>query len=249
MKENEMVFGIRAVIEAIQADKEVDKILVKRDLQGDLSKELFEVLRGREIPVQRVPAERLDRLTRKNHQGVIAFMSAVTYQSLEDIIPFVYEQGKDPFIVLLDGVTDVRNFGAIARTCECAGVDTIVIPAKGSVSVNADKDLIHQVIYNLVDNAVKFTNETGTIDFKVKTDSKKLTFTITNTGKGIPESELPYVFERFYKVDKSRSANKNSTGLGLYIVKTIVKAHGGSITAASRENQFTVFSVVLPLNN
>ena len=86
MKENEMVFGIRAVIEAIQADKEVDKILVKRDLQGDLSKELFEVLRGREIPVQRVPAERLDRLTRKNHQGVIAFMSAVTYQSMEDII-------------------------------------------------------------------------------------------------------------------------------------------------------------------
>ena len=92
MKENEMVFGIRAVIEAIQADKEVDKILVKRDLQGDLSKELFEVLRGREIPVQRVPAERLDRLTRKNHQGVIAFMSAVTYQSLEDIIPFMSKE-------------------------------------------------------------------------------------------------------------------------------------------------------------
>ena len=138
MKENEMVFGIRAVIEAIQADKEVDKILVKRDLQGDLSKELFEVLRGREIPVQRVPAERLDRLTRKNHQGVIAFMSAVTYQSLEDIIPFVYEQGKDPFIVLLDGVTDVRNFGAIARTCECAAVDAVIIPARNSVTVNAD---------------------------------------------------------------------------------------------------------------
>ena len=90
MKENEMVFGIRAVIEAIQADKEVDKILVKRDLQGDLSKELFEVLRGREIPVQRVPAERLDRLTRKNHQGVIAFMSAVTYQSLEDILSLIH---------------------------------------------------------------------------------------------------------------------------------------------------------------
>ena len=101
----------------------------------------------------------------------------------------------------------------------------------------------------MVDNAVKFTNESGTIDFKAKADGKKLTFTITNTGKGIPESELPYVFERFYKVDKSRSANKNSTGLGLYIVKTIVKANGGSITASSRENQFTAFSVVLPLNN
>ena len=119
MKENEMVFGIRAVIEAIQADKEVDKILVKRDLQGDLSKELFEVLRGREIPVQRVPAERLDRLTRKNHQGVIAFMSAVTYQSLEDIIPFVYKQGKDPFIVLLMGL----------RTC----VISALLPVPASV--------------------------------------------------------------------------------------------------------------------
>ena len=136
MKENEMVFGIRAVIEAIQADKEIDKILVKRELQGELSRELFEVLKGRDIPVQRVPAERLDRLTRKNHQGVIAFIPAVTYQRLEDIIPFVYEQGKNPFIVLLDGITDVRNFGAIARTCECAGVDAIVIPA--SVTVNAD---------------------------------------------------------------------------------------------------------------
>lgn len=138
MKENEMIFGIRAVIEAIQAGKEVDKILVKRELQGDLVKELFEVLKGTEIPVQRVPQERLDRYTRKNHQGVIAFISAVTYQKLEDIIPFVYEQGRDPFVVLLDGVTDVRNFGAIARTCECAGVDAIVIPAKGSVTVNAD---------------------------------------------------------------------------------------------------------------
>lgn len=138
MKENEIIFGIRAVIEAVQADKEIDKILVKRELQGDLSKELFEVLRGREVQVQRVPQERLDRITRKNHQGVIAFVSAVTYQRLEDIVPFVYEQGKDPFIVLLDGITDVRNFGAIARTCECAGVDAIVIPSKGSVSVNAD---------------------------------------------------------------------------------------------------------------
>ena len=138
MKENEMIFGIRAVIEAIQADKEIDKILIRRDLQGELAKELFDVLHGTAIQVQRVPQERLDRYTRKNHQGVIAFISAVTYQKLEDIVPFVYEQGRDPFIVLLDGVTDVRNFGAIARTCECAGVDAIVIPAKGSVSVNAD---------------------------------------------------------------------------------------------------------------
>ena len=138
MKESELIFGIRAVIEAVQAGKEVDKIMVKRDLQGELFKELFEILRGSGIPVQRVPAERLNRYTRKNHQGVIAFVSAISYYKLEDIVPAIYEQGKNPFIVLLDGVTDVRNFGAIARTCECAGVDALVIPSKGSATVNAD---------------------------------------------------------------------------------------------------------------
>lgn len=138
MKEKEMIFGIRAIIEAIEAGKEIDKVIVKRELQGDLSKELFALLKSRDIAVQRVPNERLDRFTRKNHQGVIAFLSAITYEHIEDIIPFLYEQGKDPFILVLDGITDVRNFGAIARTCEVAGVDAIVIPAKGSVTVNAD---------------------------------------------------------------------------------------------------------------
>ena len=128
-----------------------------------------------------------------------------------------------------------------AEKIEITGLDGIE-----SISVTADRDLIHQVIYNLTD-AIKFVNEGGNIDFKAKTDGKKLIFTITNTGKGIPAAELPYVFERFYKVDKSRSANKNSTGLGLYIVKTIVKAHGGTVTVTSQENEFTSFSVTLPL--
>ena len=138
MKEKEMIFGLRAVIEAVQAGKDVDRVLVKRELQGELFKELQEVLTMHEIPMQKVPLERIDRITRKNHQGVLAFMSAVTYQKIEDIIPLLYEQGKNPFIVVLDGITDVRNFGAIARTCEVAGVDAIVIPALGSVRVTAD---------------------------------------------------------------------------------------------------------------
>lgn len=135
---SEMIFGVRAVIEAIQAGKDIDKILVKKDIQSDLSKELFESLRGTLIPVQRVPVERINKFTRKNHQGVIAFISSVTYQKVEEQVPFLFEQGKNPFFVMLDGITDVRNFGAIARTCDCAGVDAIIIPAKGSVSVNAD---------------------------------------------------------------------------------------------------------------
>ena len=90
------------------------------------------------IPVQRVPVERINRITKKNHQGVVAFISPITYQRTEDIVPFLFEQGKNPLLILLDGLTDVRNFGAIARTCECAGVDAIIIPSKNSVSVNAD---------------------------------------------------------------------------------------------------------------
>ncbi|MDR1762666.1 MAG: 23S rRNA (guanosine(2251)-2'-O)-methyltransferase RlmB [Dysgonamonadaceae bacterium] len=138
MKETEMIFGTRAVIEAVQAGKDIDKILIRRDLQNELARELFGIVKTTEIPVQRVPKIKLDNLTRKNHQGVIAFISAVTYQRLEDIVPFLFEQGKTPLILLLDGITDVRNFGAIARTCDCAGVDAIVIPARNSVSVNAD---------------------------------------------------------------------------------------------------------------
>lgn len=135
---SELIFGVRAVIEAIQAGKEIDKIIVKKDIQSDLSKELFAVLKGTLIPVQRVPVERINRITHKNHQGVVAFISSVTYQKTEDLVPFLFEQGKNPFFIMLDGVTDVRNFGAIARTCECAGVDAVIIPSKGSVTVNAD---------------------------------------------------------------------------------------------------------------
>lgn len=116
------------------------------------------------------------------------------------------------------------------------------------ITLYADKDLLHQVVYNLVDNAIKFTPDGGTIDFNLRADGKKLIFTLRNTGKGIPNESLSYVFERFYKVDKSRSANKNSTGLGLYIVKTIVHSHGGTVTVSSRENEMTVFEVILPIN-
>jgi len=115
-----------------------------------------------------------------------------------------------------------------------------------NVSVTADKDLIHQVIYNLVDNAIKFNKEGGEIRFSLTAEGKNAVLTVTNSGDGIPHTDMPFVFERFYKVDKSRSASKNSTGLGLYIVKTIVTAHGGSITVSGRENEFTSFRVSLP---
>ncbi len=129
------------------------------------------------------------------------------------------------------------------KRLEILGLDSLP-----NVPITADKDLLHQVIYNLTDNAIKFSDEGGYIQFALKSDKQHLMFTIKNTGKGIPKAELPFIFERFYKVDKSRSANKSSTGLGLHIAKTIIKSHGGTITATSKENEFTAFEVILPLS-
>lgn len=137
-KKQDLIFGIRTVIEAISAGKDVERILIKKGLQGELSRELSELLKDSEIPVQYVPIEKLNRVTQKNHQGVIAFLSPITYQSIENILPGIFEAGKIPFILVLDGITDVRNFGAIARTAECAGADAIIIPSKGAAQINSD---------------------------------------------------------------------------------------------------------------
>jgi 23S rRNA (guanosine2251-2'-O)-methyltransferase len=138
MKTNDYIFGLRAVIEAIKAGKDIDKVLIKKDISGDLVAELFQVIKEYGVVSQRVPVERINRITQKNHQGIVAFLSPVAYHNLDDLIPSLFEAGKLPFVVALDGITDVRNFGAIARTCECSGVDAIIIPEKNSVSVNAD---------------------------------------------------------------------------------------------------------------
>lgn len=133
-----MIFGIRAVIEAIEGGTTIDKVFIKNDTTGALSKELSELAKERNIPVQRVPVEKLNRLTKKNHQGVLAFVSPVPYYDIEEIVTRCFEEGKMPKLIILDGVTDIRNFGAIARTADCAGFDAVVIPERGSVSVTPD---------------------------------------------------------------------------------------------------------------
>jgi len=133
-----MIFGIRAVIEAINSGKEIDKVLLQKGERGDLFKEAFDLIRQHEIPFQYVPVEKLNRITRKNHQGVIAFVSPVTFYDIENYLPTLFEEGKNPVILVLDQVTDVRNFGAIVRTAECAGVDAVLVPDKGAARINAD---------------------------------------------------------------------------------------------------------------
>lgn len=135
---NEFIFGIRAVIEAIRAGRDVESIYIQRGLAGPLILELKAMLKDTDIPVNHVPVEKLNRMTQKNHQGAIAVISPITYQRVEDIIPVIYERGETPLILVLDGVTDVRNMGAIARTAACAGVHAIVVPVKNSAQINAD---------------------------------------------------------------------------------------------------------------
>ncbi len=138
MERSDYIFGLRAVIEAIEAGKEIDKIFISKDLHSDVARELLDKARQARIIMLRVPPEKLSRITRKNHQGVVAILSPIVYHRLDHLVPELYEAGLLPFVIVLDGITDVRNFGAIARTAECAGADAIIIPQHGSVSVGGD---------------------------------------------------------------------------------------------------------------
>lgn len=136
--EENLIFGTRAVIEAVNAGKEIDKIIIQKGLSNQLYTELRKAIKDLDIPIQIVPPEKINRITTKNHQGVLAFIAQVTYYEVEDMLATVFEKGKTPLVLILDRVTDVRNFGAIARSADCAGVDFIVIPSRGAAQINAD---------------------------------------------------------------------------------------------------------------
>jgi len=138
MEKSDYIFGLRAVIEAIESGKSIDKVLIRKDLSGDLAKELLAKIKEYGIVLQKVPMEKLNRITMKNHQGAIALLSPIEYNRLDNIIPQLYEEGRVGLVLVLDGITDTRNFGAIGRTADCAGVDAIVIPERNSVSVTPD---------------------------------------------------------------------------------------------------------------
>ena len=135
--QQEMVYGIRPVLEALDAGHEVEKAFVQRGAGGDAFRTLLQQFKDYDVPYQVVPVEKLNRLTRKNHQGVVAYISPVAFSNIEHIVPGLYEQGKMPFLLMLDRVSDVRNFGALLRTAESAGVDAVVIPSKGSAQLNS----------------------------------------------------------------------------------------------------------------
>ncbi len=138
MKNKEAIFGIRPIIEVIKSGKTIDKLFIQKGLHNESFAILWKLVRENRINYKHVPVEKMNRLTKKNHQGVFAFISPIDFYNIEDVIPNLYEEGKSPLILILDGITDVRNFGAIARTAECSNVDCIIVPEQNSAAINSD---------------------------------------------------------------------------------------------------------------
>lgn len=138
MNEENLIYGTRAVIEAVREGKEIEKIFIQRGLNNPLMSELKKQLKDSDVFFNDVPAEKLNRLTQKNHQGVVAFLSSIVYYKIEELLPAIFERGEVPLIILLDRVTDVRNMGAVARTAECAGAQAIITPTRGGALINSD---------------------------------------------------------------------------------------------------------------
>lgn len=137
-QKQEMLFGIRATMEAIRSGKEIEKVLIRKGLTGRLYQDLFDLIRDESIEYQFVPAEKINSLNQKNNQGVVTLIAPIAYQEVEDVVPQIMAEGRTPLILILDQITDVRNFGAIARSAECAGVDAIIIPFKNSAKITPD---------------------------------------------------------------------------------------------------------------
>jgi 23S rRNA (guanosine2251-2'-O)-methyltransferase len=138
MEKEHQIFGIRAIIEAINAGKEVDKVFIQKDAQGDLMQDLMKAMKKNSINFSYVPVEKLNRLTPNNHQGAVATIAPISFVSLETMVEKVMETGKKPLFLILDQLSDARNFGAIIRTAECTGVDGIIVQKQGSAPVNGD---------------------------------------------------------------------------------------------------------------
>jgi 23S rRNA (guanosine2251-2'-O)-methyltransferase len=138
MEKSDMIYGTRAVIEAILAGKNIEKVMIQSGLSNDLIKELIAVAGNNNVPIAFVPPEKLKRLSTKNHQGVICLVSSISFASADNLIYKAYNEGREPFFLILDRITDVRNFGAIVRTAECAGVDGIIIAEKGNAPITSD---------------------------------------------------------------------------------------------------------------
>jgi 23S rRNA (guanosine2251-2'-O)-methyltransferase len=185
----DFVFGMQSVLETLKSDKEIDKLLLQKELKHFEEIEILAKQRG--VPIQRVPLEKLNRVTMKNHQGAIAFVSSVNFAVLSNVVTAAFESGEVPLILLLDRITDVRNFGAICRSAECSGVHGVVVPTRGAAQINGDAMKTSSGALNFVPvcrendlwNAIKYLKNSG---FQVVACTEKSSDFIYQADYSIP---------------------------------------------------------------
>ncbi len=237
MPKNQLIYGRHPVIDAIKSGQALDKVFLQQGTRGDLEKELRQLSKKFNFPIQVVPKEKLNRMTSGNHQGVIAQASLITYYKIEDLLPMLYEKEEAPLLLLLDSITDVRNFGAIARSAECLGVNGLIIPKKGSAAINAEAlktsagALTNLPVCreNSLDNTVEFLQHSGVnvvaSSLKAKKQLKDLDLTIPTAiimgseDQGVRQSLLEKANEQFIipQIGTTDSLNVSvATGIILY---------------------------------
>ena len=187
----QLIFGTRAIIETILAGKTIDKVFIDKAANNPLRKELLSLIKQHQIPYSLAPAVKLNKLTTKNHQGAVAYLAPITLAPLSHIVQSCYEQGKTPLLLLLDGITDVKNFGAIVRTAACTGVDAVVIPSQGSAPIGGEAmktsagALAHVPICRVgsLREAIQYLHESG---LQIIACSEKATRSLYQTDLNLP---------------------------------------------------------------
>jgi 23S rRNA (guanosine2251-2'-O)-methyltransferase len=214
MKDTTTIFGIRAVIEAIQNNETIDKIFIQKGLSGQLFQELQHKMKTGDYNISYVPVEKLNRLVKGNHQGIVAKISPVEFADLDTVVENSLQKSTSPLFLLLDQIDDVRNFGAIIRTAECSGVDGIIIPKKGAAPVTADTvktsagaifkiplikvDHIKDAIYYMQSSGIRVvaaTEKTDELLYAIDL-TQPTALVMGNEGKGISDSVLKLVDEK-----------------------------------------------------
>ena len=235
-----LIYGIHPILEALNAGKDIEKILLARELRNPQVREITAAAEKLEIPVQKVPNEKLDSFTKANHQGIVAFVSMIEYQPIEDVLIHVFEAGRQPVFVILDRITDVRNFGAIARSAECAGVDALIIPSRGSAQINADaiktsagalniipvhrSPNLKNTIHYLKDSGVRLVavTEHGSSDYGKSDLTGPIAFILGSEEDGISPEYLKLCDERIkIPITGTISSLNVSVAAGIIIFETL----------------------------
>jgi 23S rRNA (guanosine2251-2'-O)-methyltransferase len=236
-KGDTLIYGRHPIEDAIQSGANLDRVYLQQGIRGDFEKEMRRLCREHDIPLQYVPKERLDKMVRGNHQGIVGYLSLLTYYRIEDLVPLVMEKGEPPLILLLDGVTDVRNFGAIARSAEVCGAHAIVVPKSGSALINADAlkasagalTSIPVCRENSLTTATEYLQQSGIQVFASDLKSEKLLFDLDlslpaafilgSEDEGIQPALLKRATERFIIPQKGKTDSFNvsvAAGIMLY---------------------------------